>query len=613
MAAGKTLYIKDAAYAGSSHGTLSADASSIATTGTGWIVGTTVATRYSVMQYNSEQAAATFGAGAQPPTTLGTSSAWISDCFYGSFAAGNWTFSFPVISVTNGATGTVSFRVRVFKGSDVTGSDAVELTTSAGTMSSVANLTTSTAQISSGTISMPRFSLNNERIFISCALAVTVASDNAAADVLIRTGSDASVITSTFSENLIINSFQKMATIGGNNFIQPWANGEPRSFKDVSGNKELIVLGVTDRLYLYKSSDSGKTWSSVAPTGGERLLYVTEVHGLLSCAQDLNGKVHILHFSINDGIRYTRIALSYTASSVTGFASEVKNITMAGTYDQVHDVRGSIAVIKDQSNTSCLACMVNDNPSASFHVQMCKTLNLVPAATTDFTKLDGTSGATEVYNSETFNNHDHNSLFAQAKESRDMWVFFGAVPAEANLDDPVALSRIKLTANGDHTWSVGSVSTSTTSAQLLSLCVTDHYVWCLGNYPVHTITIDRVGLDDTFDHLVVSSPCPNPEYTSWGMISVSSDETKFYVAWDTWTSDTTYQAYWNGVEWFTSANTTIGDCWGMASGTGWNNGVLALLVDGSDYTVWTSTVWERQITVQPPQWHNNIISYGIDF
>lgn len=147
-----------------------------ATTGTGWTVGTTASANYSKMAFGTERAAGTFSGTAVPGTAPDNS---LKDAIRigplsGSYAAGNWTFSVPVIAVTQqgGADGRI--RVRVFRSANADGSSPSELTAGAVQGTIVTDLTTATAQNSTGTITLSAINgLNSEYLFFCFAWEIT--------------------------------------------------------------------------------------------------------------------------------------------------------------------------------------------------------------------------------------------------------------------------------------------------------------------------------------------------------------------------------------------------------------------------------------------------------
>ena len=174
--AGDTWYPTTGAASGSNHGALSDTAPATATSGTGWIVGTTAVNNYSRMDFAVERLASTFGATAQPSSgpdnTLG-------DCFRtpsvrsGSYAAGDWTFSLPVRAVTLAAKQDGRLRVRVWRSVNADGSSPTEITASTLALSEVTDLGTSADSVTSGTVALGAITLTDEYLFIQLAWHIT--------------------------------------------------------------------------------------------------------------------------------------------------------------------------------------------------------------------------------------------------------------------------------------------------------------------------------------------------------------------------------------------------------------------------------------------------------
>lgn len=199
---GKTFYLKEAAASGSNHASLQDGGTppAAATTGTGWTVGTTAIDQTSYMARGVERAASTFaGASAgDPDNTLG-------DCFRtesrltGTFAAGTWTLTVPLIAVTSGGDQDVRLTVYVWRiASETTGAG---LLLSAST-TDVTNLTTSTAQDALLEFSLGQTAFNDQHLFVQIRCDIRGAGGASTRDVLIRVGSGAGLATPAFSPGM---------------------------------------------------------------------------------------------------------------------------------------------------------------------------------------------------------------------------------------------------------------------------------------------------------------------------------------------------------------------------------------------------------------------------
>lgn len=176
IAGSETLFLRPTA-TGDGWGTLqfSGSVGSNATTTTGWTVGTTASGNYSKMAFGTERAANTFSGtpvpGTAPDDTL--KDAFRLGPLTGTFAAGDWSFSVPVIaqSAQGGADGRV--RVRVFTSANANGSSPTEVTSGAVTLSTVTDLTTTAEQVSSGTVTLPEVTLSGAYLFVCLAWEIT--------------------------------------------------------------------------------------------------------------------------------------------------------------------------------------------------------------------------------------------------------------------------------------------------------------------------------------------------------------------------------------------------------------------------------------------------------
>lgn len=164
------LYLTSAVSVGSNFGALQVGGSAPATapTTTGWQVGATPANKYAAMAFGTKRSTAAWGDTALPNGAPNPSlgDAWRSDVLTKDVAAGEWSFALPLIADTiEGAS--LRARVRVWKSTDE--SSWTEITESTVILSTVTNLQDDAAQISSGAVELPSFSLSSERLYIQVA------------------------------------------------------------------------------------------------------------------------------------------------------------------------------------------------------------------------------------------------------------------------------------------------------------------------------------------------------------------------------------------------------------------------------------------------------------
>jgi hypothetical protein len=195
---------------GSDHFTLQRGGSPPADTmlSTGWIVGTNAADRYARMDSAVERAVFTHTATVQPS---GAPDNALGDCFRsddrytGDFAAGNWTFSFEIKGDSQ-ATGVHDglLRIRMWKSNDPIGAGAAEITAATQETSGYTDLLNSVIQTLTLVFDPGAISLDNEYIFVQVAHRITDAGNNSASDVHLHVGSNNSVISTDFTEELSI-------------------------------------------------------------------------------------------------------------------------------------------------------------------------------------------------------------------------------------------------------------------------------------------------------------------------------------------------------------------------------------------------------------------------
>jgi hypothetical protein len=191
-----------------------------ATSSTGWTVGATAANNYASLNQGFEVARTTFAATVLPnatapnvdnnypataiytPPTLLNSTDSISTLYEynGSFPAGNWVFTFPVIAVTAGTTHDGAITMRVFKGlrSGTTWASVTELTTALLQGTTAADITTTVVKNSVVTWAAPAFRLNNEFLICKIAWRVIGAGGGNTHDALLRHGAGCTMVSPTF-------------------------------------------------------------------------------------------------------------------------------------------------------------------------------------------------------------------------------------------------------------------------------------------------------------------------------------------------------------------------------------------------------------------------------
>jgi hypothetical protein len=192
------------------------------TTVTGWTVAKLVANNYSLLLNGTERASGTFSTTVAPDNTAPVSDETFdtavftpppliisSQCiatlyeYNGYFPAGDWTFAFPLIAVSNGGTQDGRVSMRVFKAlrdpdNSTQWIGVTELTTDRLSGTEIVNLTTSASQTSTVTWSAPAFFLDNEFLLVKMAWQITGQANNNNADVLFRAGSTATMVSPNF-------------------------------------------------------------------------------------------------------------------------------------------------------------------------------------------------------------------------------------------------------------------------------------------------------------------------------------------------------------------------------------------------------------------------------
>ncbi len=191
-----------------------------ATSASGWTVGKFAATNRSNLTQGSEvtgwavasrpdttapTATGSFAASSMwtpPPLIYHTGSIATLYEYNGYFSAGNWVFTFPMISVTASATGAGRIDLRVFKASRASGgttwNTATELTGAIQVGTIATAPTTTVPKTSTVTWAAPAFFLNNEFLIVKIAFEITTASGVNNADFLLGHGSGCTMVSPSF-------------------------------------------------------------------------------------------------------------------------------------------------------------------------------------------------------------------------------------------------------------------------------------------------------------------------------------------------------------------------------------------------------------------------------
>lgn len=160
-----------------------------------WTVGTTAPTQYARMG-----ASPTFGATAEPNgEPNGARDSFRTGRLRGTVPAGTWTLSVPVQAFAAGGAQDGRIRCRVWQSAYPQGQNATELTSGVQLGTTVTNLSTSVAQTSTVTMTMPAITLSDEFIFVQLAWEITGAGASVVADVWIKRGPTSTLVTPAFT------------------------------------------------------------------------------------------------------------------------------------------------------------------------------------------------------------------------------------------------------------------------------------------------------------------------------------------------------------------------------------------------------------------------------
>lgn len=197
-----------------------AEAVANATSISGWTVGKIAALNYSNLVQGVESGTGTFSTTIVPNNTapivnastvsvppytppdllLSNNSIMTVYPYNGYFPAGNWTFNFPVIAVSAGGVQDGRVGIRVFKAtrSANTFTGTTELTAARLVGTTVTNVTTTVAQISTVTWSAPIIQLSQEFLIVKVGWEITGAGNANNQDILMRYGTAATMLSTNF-------------------------------------------------------------------------------------------------------------------------------------------------------------------------------------------------------------------------------------------------------------------------------------------------------------------------------------------------------------------------------------------------------------------------------
>lgn len=166
----------------------------------GWTVAKIAAGRYSPLDSGVEQASGTFVTSPiHPDGTIATATGDFfrtETTYSGDFAAAAWTFNVLVIAVSSGNDQDGNIGVRLHRSANADCSAATQITAARVEGAVVTNLTTGTAQNSSGTFSPGAFSVSNEYLCLEVGWEITGAAGANTRDVILRIGTNSTRLIS---------------------------------------------------------------------------------------------------------------------------------------------------------------------------------------------------------------------------------------------------------------------------------------------------------------------------------------------------------------------------------------------------------------------------------
>jgi hypothetical protein len=175
---------------------------SVATSTSGWTVSTTAASRYSLFLFNTTRAASTFGTTALPSANPVTNDCLrTGNALTGTIAAGTWNFAISLKGLNTNAVASGNLRLKVWHSPTRAGNtNATQIGSGTIAFTTVTNLTSSAAQNTTASASLPAVTLNNEYLFFQFAYEIDTASTATTAGlVFVQDGTNSVITTPTFT------------------------------------------------------------------------------------------------------------------------------------------------------------------------------------------------------------------------------------------------------------------------------------------------------------------------------------------------------------------------------------------------------------------------------
>lgn len=276
----KTFLLKNASPSGSAHGSLQESGTAAmvgtATTTTGWDLNLVASGNYSLQIYGTKRATSTFASTALPNASPNTTDSWRSEnALTGTFEAGTWSISIPVIAGNATANGSGRFRVRLWRSTSATGATGVtEITSGAVTTSNWSNVTVSVQQNCTATVTLPAVTMAAEYLFIQVALEIVTSISNVTTYLYLCTNAFAGLVTTTDWSGY---SGGVMPDMGGTN--SPFYNRNATLGAAVSASS-----GATTKYYAMRGRDSVgyKTWVATGAPDTTGAQYTGSISGSLT-------------------------------------------------------------------------------------------------------------------------------------------------------------------------------------------------------------------------------------------------------------------------------------------------------------------------------------------
>lgn len=367
-----------------------------------------------------------------------------------------------------------------------------------------------------------------------------------------------------------------------------WPHGATMIVKDVVGGDLVAFFKGNSSYHAAVSVNSGLTWTWKDPASA-----VNPPAYPVVITQSSDGNVHMIGWSWAYGVTYNRFGLVRDSGGhVTSFNAQVLNVAFPSNPNAA-DLSADLVAGTDGSGNPTLFFALYDDQYNSVRGgrvvagKTSLTAGYLPSTSSDFVKLDGTAGFTQLDLMTTdpwASPHNAGVFMAQHPVSKDVWFQWGPLSTNDGITgNTLPIKRLKASSNGSNTFSLGSIVTVAAftggfGVQNQATLSTSNAVWFMYTTPTQAIVIDKADSLGNITSNAIPSPFTNAHSSGHFTLNVSNDETKAWfagrVGYDVDVSEPRIVKYWNGSVWTSFSDNSPGDGFRAGRSSGWNSGLV---------------------------------------